>query len=315
MTTNSKTRRLKAGGWAAVAIGMGIGLLRATAVLSAPALTNVTQVLANELASEGNHRAAAVEYRRLALSEIEPEPRAGYHWAAAYEYVQAKDYDLASKMLDRVDEDSRNLTAPTLLLRGETAIRSGKTEEAAFYYQSILKARPDALSTIGQTNFYFKAKAAAARRLAHTQVAAGAICQAQQSLASAPADNSVTLKALDGYARGHDKKPWLGGLLGVVPGLGYAYSGEYANALRSLILNGIFIYAMADTGHHEEWGAFSVITFFEMTWYTGSIYGGVDAAHRCNQERMDECLKVLDQASGFSPDLRQIPLVSLQFEF
>ena len=65
----------------------------------------------------------------------------------------------------------------------------------------------------------------------------------------------------------------MGGLLGLVPGLGYAYSGEHANALRCLILNGLFIFGMVHTAENDDWGAFSVISFFELTWYSGSIYG------------------------------------------
>ena len=41
-------------------------------------------------------------------------------------------------------------------------------------------------------------------------------------------------------------KAWLGGILGIIPGLGYAYSGEYSNAARSLILNSLFIF------HHGQ---------------------------------------------------------------
>ncbi|MBN1558006.1 MAG: membrane protein insertion efficiency factor YidD [Lentisphaerae bacterium] len=78
------------------------------------------------------------------------------------------------------------------------------------------------------------------------------------------------------------RSPRLGGILGLVPGLGYAYSGEYANALRSLLLNGIFIWGMVETAGEEQWGGFAVISFFELTWYSGSIYGGIDAAHRFN---------------------------------
>ena len=71
-----------------------------------------------------------------------------------------------------------------------------------------------------------------------------------------------------------------GGVLGLVPGLGYAYSGEYANAVRSLILNSLFIWGMVETADDDQWGLFALVTFGEFTWYSGSIYGGIDAAHR-----------------------------------
>ena len=57
------------------------------------------------------------------------------------------------------------------------------------------------------------------------------------------------------------------------------------------------------------------ITFFEITWYTGSIYGGIDGAYRYNRNRLNDCLEAIDGKSGFFQDLKQIPIVSLKFEF
>ena len=76
--------------------------------------------------------------------------------------------------------------------------------------------------------------------------------------------------------------------MGVVPGLGYAYSGEWGNALRSLILNGIFGWALVETAEEDQWGLFAVCAFLETTWWSGSIYGGVDAARRWNRREADE---------------------------
>ena len=101
----------------------------------------------------------------------------------------------------------------------------------------------------------------------------------------------------------------------MIPGLGYAYAGEYANAIRSLILNGLFIYGMTDTAEDEHWGAFSIITFFELTWYSGSIYGGIDASHRYNQKRLQASLQMIDDHSRFKPDLNQMPAVVLKYQF
>ena len=74
--------------------------------------------------------------------------------------------------------------------------------------------------------------------------------------------------------------------MGLIPGFGYFYSGEYASGLRAILLNGLFIYGMIDTADKDEWGAFAVISFFEFTWYGGSIYGGIDAAYRYNRQRV-----------------------------
>jgi hypothetical protein len=101
----------------------------------------------------------------------------------------------------------------------------------------------------------------------------------------------------------------------MVPGLGYAYSGEYANALRSLILNGVFGFGMWHTAREEQWGAFGVITFCEFTWYSGSIYGGIDAAHRYNRERLEEAAEAIRGGADFEPDVAAWPLLRLKFTF
>ena len=100
-----------------------------------------------------------------------------------------------------------------------------------------------------------------------------------------------------------------------MPGLGYAYSGEYANAARSLILNGLFMWGMAETADDDLWGAFAVLTFAEFTWYSGSIYGGIDAAHRHNERRLDGAVAEIRGERRLQPDFSAVPLVALKFEF
>jgi len=85
--------------------------------------------------------------------------------------------------------------------------------------------------------------------------------------------------------------------------------------ISSWILNDLFIYGMADTADNEQWGAFSIITFFELTWYSGSIYGGIDSAHRYNERRLDECLDSVSGSAEISADLNVLPLISLRFTF
>ena len=85
--------------------------------------------------------------------------------------------------------------------------------------------------------------------------------------------------------------------------------------LPSIILNRLFLYGMADTANNEQWGAFAVITFFEFTWYSGSIYGGIDAAHRYNRNRLDSAVNAINGEAGFEPDYEQLPTLVLQFRF
>ncbi|NQT91924.1 MAG: hypothetical protein HQ559_04115, partial [Lentisphaerae bacterium] len=190
-----------------------------------------------------------------------------------------------------------------LLLRAETALEETKYKEASFYLQTVVEEEEG------------DAVAFASRRLARALLLRGDLDGAREALLIVQGDTSEELAAIEKYAARGNRIPWVGGVLGIIPGLGYLYSGEYSNAARSLLLNSIFIYAMTHTASEEQWGAFAALTFFELTWYTGSIYGGIDAAHRYNRDRLDRCLSAVDGKTSFSPVEAQIPIVSLSYEF
>ena len=274
-------------------------------VLNAGAAAQVTNaVLAAELARDSDHAGSAVEFRRLGLGAAEPSAKAGYFWAAAYEYEQSGRHDLAEKLLDRAEDAFPGLGLPGRVLRGESAASAGAADEAEFHFRAILEA--DAPG---------EAKTWAARRLAALRLTQRDVSGAEAALAASPAADPEGEEALRQYAAGRDKRPMVGGLLGIVPGLGYAYAGEYATGLRSLLLNSLFIFGMVNTADRDQWGAFGVISFFEVTWFTGSIYGGVDASHRYNQRRIEDCTREIDGTARFEPDLGVLPIVSLRFTF
>ena len=277
--------------------------------------TESTFKLAQELAMEGKHEAAAIEYRRLAMMEEQRNRCSGYYWASAYEYLKASKYDLVQKMLDRAEDNSSVIATEALLVRAEASLEAGKLTEAEFFLKSIIDAPNQALDNPAKTESSLKIRTIASKKLARVFISKGDYNDAIKTLAKSPAPCPEAIRVVGSHQKGHDRSPRLGGILGLIPGLGYTYSGEYANAVRSLILNGLFIYAMTETADREQWGAFSALSFFELTWYTGSIYGGIDAAHRFNQNRLNDCIKEISRGSGFTPDFGQMPLVSLKFEF
>ena len=279
-------------------------LLSLCTVDATPPLGSPGSSLALTLQAEGHPRSAAIEWRRLALHTQDPDARAGYYWSAAYQYLQADDPVLADKMLDAAEDASWDIEQPTLLLRAQAASQRNDRNTALFYWRSIKRAQPTP-----------EAERMARQQLATYAIQAGDLPQARTLLQQSPADETRALEALNHFEQGHDKSPRLGGLLGMIPGLGYAYAGEYGNALRSVILNSIFIYGMVDTAQKEQWGAFAAITFFELTWYSGSIYGGIDASHRHNQNRRNQLYEDIQGNARFTPDWNAIPTITLQFIF
>lgn len=261
--------------------------------------------LALELDAEGRREAAAIEFRRLALADENAENAGRWFWLAAHEYALGNERELSNRMLDRAEDAAPlALSAPVACLRAENAMQEKDWAAAGFHFDSLkLKGDSDELRE-------FAARGASAARLREKDVAG-----ARQALDGAPGEFDSAREAIDRYAGRRDKKPWVGGVLGIVPGLGYVYSGEYANAARSIILNGLFLWGMAETAEDDEWGVFAVLTFAEFTWYSGSIYGGIDAAHRHNGRRLDGVGREIRGEKKWRPDLAQVPVFALKFEF
>ena len=262
---------------------------------------DVSRSLALQLADE-NPSASALEFRRAAMESEDAKVRGAYAWASAWQYWRAENYKQALVMLDEAEDSNPDLSSESMALRAEASAAMKNSAEASFYYESAAQGGAEAARW-------------SARKLAGLKLREGDLSGAKELLARAEEQDQKVLGAIEKYADGKDKSPRVGGILGMIPGLGYAYSGEWANAARSLILNGLFIYGMADTADNEQWGAFSIITFFELTWYSGSIYGGVDSAHRYNERRLDECLDSVSGSAEISADLDALPLISLRFQF
>ena len=277
-------------------------------LLAVPAFADEIQApvlkLAAELSKAGDHHGAAIEFRRLALGTSAASERGAYDWAAAYEYWRGKELEAADQMLSRTESEAPEWRPAVLLLRTESELAKREWKTAALCAQKLLNS-----ATTNQLQVL------AARKLAAAQVREQDVAAARDALAQSPVNLDKATAALDQYAAGHDKSPTVGGLLGLIPGFGYFYSGQYGDGFRSLLLNGLFIYGMVDTGRKNEWGAFGAITFFESVWYSGSVYGGIDAAQRYNRQRLDSAVNSINGDAGFEPDYRQLPLVVLKFEF
>jgi len=259
--------------------------------------------LAVQLDGDGRSAEAALEFRRQALEAGTPSDRGPLFWASAYEYWKAGQTDLAEKMLDRSEDSLADSFSPRPLLRGEIAIAEKRYDESAYHWEGLLAAEEPA-----------DYERYAARRLAIVNLRRQNPEGALEALRSVP-DAAAGAAAIEKYRREKDKSPMLGGLLGIIPGFGYFYSGEYANGFRSIILNALFIWGMASTAEDEQWGFFSVIAFGEITWYTGSIYGGVDSAARYNRRRLEDCERDIMGQASFEPDWKELPLVQLRFKF
>ncbi len=258
------------------------------------------------LLQEKKFNEAAIEARKMALAATSGVEQAAFYFLAAYAYSATQDFARANKMLDKAEDVYPDIKENALFLRGKIAMEQARYNEALFFFEALL---PE-ITNKNMREFVWQEIATAHFMQGNTNATITAINELDDTR------QAKLLKTVENSYNKPDKSPILGGFLGLVPGLGYAYSEEYANAARCLILNGIFISAMVYSASEEQWGAFAVISFFELTWYSGSIYGGIDAAHRYNREKKAKVAATIRAGATLDGvDFSTFPKISLQIRF
>jgi tetratricopeptide (TPR) repeat protein len=99
-----------------------------------------------------------------------------------------------------------------------------------------------------------------------------------------------TLAELRGGVPIRSKNPTIAGLLAVVPGAGHLYCGRKRDALISFLLNGAMIYAAYEAFDNDLVAIGTIITFFELGFYAGTIYSAVSSAHKYNRDAKNRFL-------------------------
>jgi hypothetical protein len=81
----------------------------------------------------------------------------------------------------------------------------------------------------------------------------------------------------------------------VLPGTGHFYSGRFRDGAIALLLNGAFLAAGVEAVQAGHEAAAGLLLFFEAAWYSGAIYGAVNAAHKLNRDTEDQFLQGLER--------------------
>jgi len=79
------------------------------------------------------------------------------------------------------------------------------------------------------------------------------------------------------------KNPTLAGILSVIPGAGYYYTGNKQTALSSLIINSLLFYATYNNVSKENYGMAALTGIFNLAFYIGNIQGSVLRAKKVNE--------------------------------
>jgi len=87
------------------------------------------------------------------------------------------------------------------------------------------------------------------------------------------------------------KSPSATGLLSVVPGLGYIYTGNYQTGIASFVVNSLLLWGTYDSFRKGNKGAGFVLGFFGFGFYSGNIYGSINSAAKYNERQKTDFLE------------------------
>lgn len=79
------------------------------------------------------------------------------------------------------------------------------------------------------------------------------------------------------------KKPWVAGVLGIIPGAGYLYSNHPSSAFSSLVFNGLLAFAAYSSFQSGNTGIGVLSSIIGFGFYAGNIKGSVNSVKRYNQ--------------------------------
>jgi len=91
------------------------------------------------------------------------------------------------------------------------------------------------------------------------------------------------------------KNPKVAGGLAIIPGAGYFYCERYYDGFIAFLLNAALIYAAYESFDNGLNALGGIITFVELGFYAGNIYGSISSAHKYNRRNTQNFIEKLKQ--------------------
>ena len=250
---------------------------------------------ANQLRDEGDYFRAITEYRRL-LFHFPASPRAdAARKAVGRCYVSAERWKEAEVWLGELQGifAGKPLGQWATFEKASARFTAKSYEGAAAAFDEFLAEHP-AAPRADEARWRRAWSYLLAYRFDRAEVAFAAI-KPPSRYAAAARELATESRKLAGRRR---KSPLLAGILGIVPGLGHFYCGRYRDGAVSLVFNGMLGWGAVSAFGHGAKAAGVVTTLFGSNFYLGSIFGGVNWAHRTNRARDDKQITRLRTKHG-----------------
>ncbi len=297
------------GRWCALAF---CALLFASPLCSQPAnpavpsdpLTDADQILgfADALFNDGDYFRAITEYKRFLFLHPTDARGGRAQLQIGLAYQRGQQWDDARQTFEAIarQHPDADIRAEAAYRIGETAFRQGR------YAQAVADLRPVA-EQYGQTPVGERAR----YLLGWSHLRARQWSEASQTFDTIDTASPLfpSSRALADAAREGQhlprKSPALAGLMSaVIPGTGHFYTGRWRDGTVALLLNGAFLAAGLEAVAAGNEAAAGLLLFFEAAWYSGAVYGAVNAAYKYNLDLEERWLQGLERRH--SPNSRSL---------
>lgn len=275
--------------------------------------TKLTLRFADHLFGDGDYYRAISEYRRyLFVSKGRGDDATRAALAIGEALARGEQWDAAGRQLDGVATRTTDPAVRRTALFGAARayLEDGRPELAKPRFRLLVN---DELTEqpLLQTSRVL---------LAWGHFDAGEIEKARElfqsiAVSDSPyaADARGVVSAIDKRGELDTKDPLVAALLSVVPGGGHMYLGQWGTGFTALAWNSLFIVAAVSAWINGDWGVAAVLTFAELGWYSGSMFGAVAGAFRHNRDVVrnwrDETIATWGNARNFPelPTVEQAP--------
>jgi hypothetical protein len=113
--------------------------------------------------------------------------------------------------------------------------------------------------------------------------------------------SKIISQGLDNSSKLPHKDPVLAGALSaLLPGAGQLYTERPRDALVAFLLNAAFITGAVQSFRHNNEITGGILSFFELGWYSGTIYSAIGSAHKFNERVKLEFIHKLKESSPIS---------------
>ena len=110
---------------------------------------------------------------------------------------------------------------------------------------------------------------------------------------------NVNYETINNFKILKEKNPTLSGIISIIPGAGYFYTGHKQTAVSAFVINSLLAYATYTNIKSKNYGMAILTGIFNLSFYIGNIQGSIKSAKRFNLQKKKSLINKLEFNSNF----------------